>query len=196
MTSGSGRVQGCSRAQRFCSRPAALCELGAHWAPNSTESRDWHLWRRWSLPLTNLSLPPDVLPYRFLCERRPLRSRARSWGAAPHPTRGLRVLPAGSVGSQLVCHWHTLTPWTAQSAPLPAFGESSCLEPLGLLLTAPSLFPSPEPACPAAPVRPATGRAPYSPGPPRESGPASCWAARPPPSARQSGPPAPEHPLP
>ena len=42
----SGILQLSSGPPRFYRRPAALCELGAHRAPNSTDSRDWHLWRR------------------------------------------------------------------------------------------------------------------------------------------------------
>jgi len=34
----------------------------------------------------------------------------------PNPLQGAKVSPAGSVGSQLVCHWHTLTPWTPAAA--------------------------------------------------------------------------------
>ena len=52
----NGRVKERLAAQRLCVQSAALRELGKLCFPNSTDSRGWHLWRRYSCATNLLGL--------------------------------------------------------------------------------------------------------------------------------------------
>ena len=97
-------------SQRFCWPFASLRKLGKQRFPNFRNLAGCcDVWAALREPRSNLGGPTWILSRSILLERRP---RSRSWGAAPHPARGL-------------------TPLDRASRPGAVLGERLCPEPSG-----------------------------------------------------------------
>ncbi len=93
-------------SQRGCIASASLRKSGKHRFPDFRNlAAGCGLWAALRVLRSNSGGLTWILPRSFLLERRP---------KVKGKTTGALVSPAGSVGSQLACHWHALTP-----APLP-----------------------------------------------------------------------------
>ncbi len=89
-------------SQRGCIASASLRKSGKHRFPDFRNlAAGCGLWAALRVLRSNSGGPTWILPRSFLLERRP---------KVKGKTAGALVSPAGSVGSQLACHWHALTP--------------------------------------------------------------------------------------